>query len=123
LDNTKYLVSELFPIESIIKISTKQEQPMRVGVTYSFDCQISTFILLPNIQFVLSFQNGVEQLVNVMSQTTEATIGNAADTFNSTNQLHPKFNFSGWDKPEGNPGKETGELICIHNNKNKNNRT
>ncbi|CAG7659364.1 unnamed protein product, partial [Allacma fusca] len=76
LDSRKYLVSEDFPLESIIKVSTKHEQPMRAGMTYSFDCKISTFVLLPNIQFVLGFENGDEQLVTVTKQTSEAGIAN-----------------------------------------------
>ncbi|CAG7830727.1 unnamed protein product, partial [Allacma fusca] len=76
LDNTKYLMSGLFPPESIIKLSSKQELSMKVGTTYSFDCKISTFILLPNIKFVLGFQNGTEYLVS--SHTTEDIIDSSA---------------------------------------------
>ncbi|CAG7734925.1 unnamed protein product, partial [Allacma fusca] len=51
LDCTKHLMSDDFPLESIIKMSTKQEQP-----------------------FVLGFENGDEQLVSIDKQTNEARI-------------------------------------------------
>ncbi|CAG7729950.1 unnamed protein product, partial [Allacma fusca] len=115
LDDLKYLVSKPFPLESIIKMSTKLEEPIRVGSSYSFECKISTFVLLPNIEFVLGFENGVEQLAK--NQNAEVIIGNSARITNTatlTWHLHliiknglnkitcyaPRINSSDWVKSE-----------------------
>ncbi|CAG7712736.1 unnamed protein product [Allacma fusca] len=86
LDNTRHLLSNNFPSESIIKMSSTHEQPLKEGMKYSFDCTISTFVLLPNIEFTLGFENGNVQLVTVISQTdwaqSESNIKVASDLLN-----------------------------------------
>ncbi|CAG7733757.1 unnamed protein product [Allacma fusca] len=128
LDNRKYLMSDPFPQEGIIKMSTKLEQPVRVGTRYSVDCKISTFVLLPNIQFVLGFENGNETLVSVTSQTPETIIENTDAITNTSTiiwKLHvtikaglnkitcyaPRINSSKWAQSEINIKVATDQVI------------
>ncbi|CAG7731767.1 unnamed protein product [Allacma fusca] len=55
LDNQKYFALQGFPIGSVIDVSTEHILPMSSYGYYNFTCKISTFVLLPNIQFVVEY--------------------------------------------------------------------
>ncbi|CAG7731766.1 unnamed protein product [Allacma fusca] len=60
LDGQKYFTLQGFPIWSVIVLSTDIQQLNSNGLNH-FTCKISTFVLLPNIQFVIEYGNDVRR--------------------------------------------------------------
>ncbi|CAG7719753.1 unnamed protein product, partial [Allacma fusca] len=64
IDHRKYFIHESFEALSIIKLQADQgPRSPGFGDTITFSCTISTFVLLPNIQFVISYANQSQKIV------------------------------------------------------------
>ncbi|CAG7728623.1 unnamed protein product [Allacma fusca] len=91
LDNRKYLMSDPFPQERIIKMLTKLEQPVRV---------VTTDQIIPEINANATTPSGVNEPDELLPKTnsSDGTLPGIS-TIKSTKQLQPKINFTDSTRP------------------------
>ncbi|CAG7721891.1 unnamed protein product [Allacma fusca] len=116
LDNRKYLMSDTFPQEKIIKMSTKLEQPVRVGTSKwaqsEINIKVATDQVIPEIKSSATTPSGVnepdQQLPKINSSDGIRPGINKIES--KEEQLHPKINLTDSTRPGVNV-IDSNELI------------